>query len=144
MKLFRKVIAISLLSISLLYNQVNTEAMRDNSLLPGIHHKLELDFAYVSGITEIFNLNGTYRADYLSNSNLHGFFVWKYDRAFEKSMYTFLTAYSMKQFPLLKGPTASGKHVLLQEVARILAQNLMIRPVSPMISPSRIIQVSTL
>ena len=65
--------------------------------------------------------------------------VW--DRAFEKSMYTFLTAFSMKQFPLLKGPTASGKHVLLQEVARILAQNLMIRPVSPMIAPQRVIQV---
>ena len=65
--------------------------------------------------------------------------VW--DRSFEKSMYTFLTAFSNKQFPLLKGPTASGKHVLVQEVARILAQNLMIRPITPMTSPQRIIQV---
>ena len=66
--------------------------------------------------------------------------VW--DRSFEKSMYTFLTAFSNKQFPLLNGPTASGKHVLIQEVARILAQNLMIRPITPMTSPQRIIQVS--
>jgi putative salt-induced outer membrane protein YdiY len=84
MKLFRKVIAITLLLISFVYNQVNTEAIRGNNLLPGIHHNLELDFAYISGNTEILNLNGSYRADYVSNSNWHGFFVWKYDRAFKK------------------------------------------------------------
>ena len=84
MKLFRKVIAITLLLISSVYSQVNTEAIRGNNLLPGIHHNLELDFAYISGNTEILNLNGSYRADYVSNSNWHGFFVWKYDRAFEK------------------------------------------------------------
>lgn len=64
--------------------------------------------------------------------------VW--DRFFEKSMYTFLTAFSNKQFPLLKAPTSSGKHVLVQEVARILAQNLVVRPITPMTSPLRIIE----
>ena len=68
--------------------------------------------------------------------------VW--DRCFEKSMYTFLTAFSNKHFPLMKGPTASGKHVLVTEVARILAQNLMIRPITPMTPPERIIQVRNL
>ena len=66
MKLFQKVIAITLLLISFVYNQVNTEAIRGNNLLPGIHHNLELDFAYISGNTEILNLNGSYRADYVS------------------------------------------------------------------------------
>ena len=77
-----------------------------------------------------------YQYEYLGDCSHQ---VW--DRSFEKSMYTFLTAFSNKQFPLLKGPTASGKHVLVQEVARILAQNLMIRPITPMTPPERIIQV---
>lgn len=64
--------------------------------------------------------------------------VW--DRSFEKSMYTFLTAFSMKQFPWLKGPTASGKHVLVHEVSRILAQNLVVKSITPMTSPTQIIQ----
>ena len=72
MKLFRKVIAITLLLISFVYSQVNTEAIRGNNLLPGIHHNLELDFAYISGNTEILNLNGSYRTDYVSNSNQSG------------------------------------------------------------------------
>ena len=71
MKLFRKVITITLVWISFLYNQVNTEDMRSNNLLPGVHHKLELDFAYISGNTEILNLNGVYHADFVSNSNCY-------------------------------------------------------------------------
>jgi len=55
MKNFRKVIAITLLLISFVYNQVNTEAIRGNNLLPGIHHNLELDFAYISGNTDPIN-----------------------------------------------------------------------------------------
>jgi len=78
-------IIITLLCISSLYSQVNTEAMRRDNQLPGVQNNLEFDFAYISGNTEILNLNGSYRADYVSNSNWYGFFVWKYDRAFEKS-----------------------------------------------------------
>jgi hypothetical protein len=65
--------------------------------------------------------------------------VW--DRTFEKSMYTFLTAFWMKNFPLIKGPSSSGKHVLVQEVSRILAQNLIVRPVTPMTTPFRMTKV---
>ncbi len=64
--------------------------------------------------------------------------VW--DRTFEKSMYTFLTAFSYKQFPLLRGATAAGKLTLVQEISRILAQNLVVRPVTPMTPPGRVIQ----
>ena len=93
MKLFRKVIVITFLWISFLYNQVNTEALRDDNQLPGVQHNLELDFAYISGNTEIVELNGSYRADYVSSSNWYGFFVWKYDRAFEKSKEDFNFTY---------------------------------------------------
>ena len=89
MKLFRKVIVITFLWISFLYNQVNTEALRSDNQLPGIQHNMELDFAYISGNTEIIELNGSYRADYVSSSNWYGFLIWKYDRAFEKSKENF-------------------------------------------------------
>ena len=85
MKLFRKVIVLTLLHISSLFSQVNTEAMRGDNQLPGVQHSMELDFAYISGNTELFELNGSYRADIVSKSNWYGFFIWKYDRAFEKS-----------------------------------------------------------
>ena len=74
-----------LLCISSLNSQVNTEAMRGDNLLPGVQHNLEFDFAYIAGNAELIELNGSYRADYVSHSNWNGFFVWKYDRAFEKS-----------------------------------------------------------
>ena len=64
--------------------------------------------------------------------------VWT--RSFEKSMYTFLTAYSMKYFPLIKGNSSLGKHVLVQEVARMLAQNLIDRPITPLTGSERVIQ----
>ena len=110
MKLFLKVIAITLLCISFLYNQVNTESLRDNNLLPGIHHNLELDFAYISGNTEILNLNGSYRTDYVSNSNWHGFFVWKYDRAFEKSKEDF----TYKGFGHLRATKPIKSHIYFE------------------------------
>lgn len=110
MKIFLKVIAITLLCISFLYNQVNTESLRGNNLLPGIHHNLELDFAYISGNTEILNLNGSYRADYVSNSNWHGFFVWKYDRAFEKSKENF----AYKGFGHLRATKPIKSHIYFE------------------------------
>ena len=90
MKLFRKVVVLTHLCISFLLSQVNTEAMRGDNQLPGVQHNMELDFAYISGNTELIELNGSYRADYVSSSNLYGFFVWKYDRAFEKTKEDFL------------------------------------------------------
>ncbi len=59
--------------------------MRGDNQLPGVQHNLELDFAYISGNSELIELNGSYRADFASLSNLNGFFIWKYDRAFENS-----------------------------------------------------------
>ena len=114
MKLFRKVIAITLLLISFVYNQVNTEAIRGNNLLPGIHQNLDLNFAYISGNTEILNLNGSYRADYVSNSNWHGFFVWKYDRAFEKSKEDF----TYKGFGHLRATKPIKSHIYFEGFAQ--------------------------
>jgi len=50
----------------------------------------------------------------------------------EKSVYTFLTAFSLKYFPIFNGRFATGKNTTITEVARMLAQNLIIRPVTPM------------
>ena len=85
MKLFQTVIISALWCISSLFSQVNTEAMRDSKQLPGLHHQLNLSYSYISGSSEIMFLHGKYRMDYHPKSNWHGFFVTKYDRAFEKS-----------------------------------------------------------
>ena len=86
-------------------------------------------------VVEMLIVKEKYLYEYLGDCSHQ---VW--DRFFEKSMYTFLTAFSLKQFPLMQGPTASGKHVLVQEVARILAQNLMIKPVTPMTTSAMLTQ----
>ena len=44
-----------------------------------------MSFAYISGTSEIMFLKGNYRIDYQSQSDWSGFFITKYDRAFEKS-----------------------------------------------------------
>ena len=85
MKLFQTVIISALWCISSLFSQVNTEAMRDSKQLPGLHHQLNLSYAYISGNSEIMVLHGKYRMDYHPKSNWHGFFVTRYDRAFEKN-----------------------------------------------------------
>ena len=56
--------------------------------------------------------------------------VW--DKALEKAIYTFLTAFTLKIFPIFKGKFSSGKVTTISEVSRMLAQNLIIRPITPM------------
>ena len=85
MKLFQMVIITILLCISSLFSQVNTEAMRNQQETPGINQNLDFSFVYISGNSDIMILNGNYRIDFHSKSKWHGFFVMKYDRAFEKS-----------------------------------------------------------
>ena len=80
----KKIILLNtLLFSSLIWCQVNTESMREENLSRGIHQKMDLSFSYISGISEIMVLKGDYRIDYQSKSNWNGFFVTKYDRAFE-------------------------------------------------------------
>ena len=74
-----------LLFSSLIFCQVNTEAMRAENLSAGIHQKMNMSFSYISGNSEIMILRGDYRIDYQSQSDWSGHFITKYDRAFEKS-----------------------------------------------------------
>ena len=85
MKLFQMVIITILFSVSSLFCQVNTESMRGQHDTLGTYQNMDLSFSYISGNSEIMVLNGSYRVDYYSQSTWHGFFVAKYDRAFEKS-----------------------------------------------------------
>ncbi len=61
-----KIVFIStLLSVSIAWCQVNTEAMRRDDQALGLNHHLKLDFSYFSGNTEIIQFMGSYRMDYL-------------------------------------------------------------------------------
>ena len=84
MKLLQIVIFTACLFLSSLYSQVNTESLRRENSIPGVHHNMALDFSYYSGNSEIIQLMGSYRMDYLSNSNWYGFLKGQYNRAFEK------------------------------------------------------------
>ena len=57
-----------------------------------------MSFTYISGTSEIMFLKGNYRIDYQSQSDWSGFFITKYDRAFEKSE----DAFSNKGFGQLR------------------------------------------
>ena len=50
-----------------------------------LNREIRSHFSYISGDSELLNLNGLYRVDYVAKSDWSGFFIWKYDRAFEKS-----------------------------------------------------------
>ena len=77
------------LSITSLTSQVNTEAMRDNTNIPGAHHNLRASCSYISANSEILFINGNYRLDYNSMSQWKYFFIAKYNHEFEKSKYPF-------------------------------------------------------
>ena len=85
-----KIVFIStLLTASIAWCQVNTEAMRSDDQLLGLTHHLTLDFSYFSGNAEIIQLMGSYRMDYLLKSNWYGFLSGQYNRAFEKTQEDF-------------------------------------------------------
>ena len=82
----KKIIVLNtLLFSSLVWCQINTETLRGDHATPGISQNLNLSFAYISGTSKIIFLNASYRLDYTAKSNWYGFFVTKYDRAFEES-----------------------------------------------------------
>jgi hypothetical protein len=85
-----KIVFIStLLTISIIWCQVNTEAMRSDDQEPGLRHHLTMDFSYFSGNAEIIQLMGSYRMDYLLQSSWYGFLSGQYNRAFEKDQEDF-------------------------------------------------------
>ncbi len=71
--------------INISYGQINTEAMRNNNQIPGLHHQLNMSFSYISGNSEFIMFQGNYRLDYHSKQKWHGFFIISHDRAHEKS-----------------------------------------------------------
>ena len=85
-----KIVFIStLLTISIIWCQVNTESLRRDDQVPGLSHHLKLDFSYFSGNAEIIQLMGSYRMDYLLQSSWYGFLSGQYNRAFEKDQEDF-------------------------------------------------------
>jgi len=84
--MIKKILFSTLLCFSLIWCQINTESMRGEYDVPGLSQNMDLSFAYISGTSsKIIVLNASYRLDYTAKSNWYGFFVTKYDRAFEKS-----------------------------------------------------------
>ena len=81
----KTIFIITMLTCHLIWSQVNTEAMRKENQTTGVNQNIALDFSYFSGSSEIIQLMGSYRMDYLLNSNWYGFINGYYNRAFEKN-----------------------------------------------------------
>ena len=59
---------------SLLWGQINTEAMRKRDLSPGLHSDLSIDVSLIAGNSTLQNARGTLRFDYLKGA-AHTFLV---------------------------------------------------------------------
>ena len=82
--MIKSVFMSTILISSFTWCQVNTESMREDNKSPGVTHNMALDFSYFSGKSEIIQLIGSYKMDYLSNSNWYSFLAGQYNRAFER------------------------------------------------------------
>jgi len=70
---------VALLLPSLLAAQVNTEALRKETLSPGLHTTLGADLGCIAGNSNLFQLRSNLRFDYLTGGN-HFFLVTQYQR----------------------------------------------------------------
>ena len=69
---------------SLLLCQVNTESMRSSSSQDGFQNKFDLEIGYEKANSEVLELSGQYRFDYIKQDNFHSFMVVNLNNGYEK------------------------------------------------------------
>ena len=92
------VFIIAMLTFPLIWSQVNTEAMRKENQSAEVNHNIALDFSYFSGGSEIIQLMGSYRMDYLLNSTWYGFINGYYLGNLSGSTYEKITYFQETNF----------------------------------------------
>ena len=69
---------------SLIFSQVNTEAMRNTKDRSGFENTLGFDFGFEKSKEEVFEIAGKYRLDFLGKNGLQSFLVLSYENGYEK------------------------------------------------------------
>ena len=73
-----------LILTSVLVSQVNTESMRSSSNQDGFQNKFDLDIGYEKANSEVLELSGQYRFDYIKQDNFHSFMIINLNNGYEK------------------------------------------------------------
>ena len=83
-KMENRIILGLLILTSVLVSQVNTESMRSSSNQDGFQNKFDLDIGYEKANSEVLELSGQYRFDYIKQDNFHSFMVINLNNGYEK------------------------------------------------------------
>jgi hypothetical protein len=71
-------------AFSILQGQVNTEAMRSEDNSDGFTNQFHMEMGYEKANTEVLQLAGEYRLDYVKQKNFHSFMVINLENGYEK------------------------------------------------------------
>jgi len=71
-------------AFSILQGQVNTEAMRSEDNGDGFTNQFHMEMGYEKANTEVLQLAGEYRLDYVKQKNFHSFMVINLENGYEK------------------------------------------------------------
>jgi len=71
--------------LGLCFSQINTESMRNESLIDGIQNKITVNFTLEKADVEVVEFETKYRLDYAVNQNLTSFFIVNYKNGYLKS-----------------------------------------------------------
>ena len=71
-------------AFSILQGQVNTEAMRSEDNSDGFTNHFHMEMGYEKANTEVLQLAGEYRLDYVKQKNFHSFMVINLENGYEK------------------------------------------------------------
>lgn len=73
------------LFLGLGFSQINTESMRNESLIDGIQNKITVNFTLEKADVEVVEFETKYRMDYAINQNLVSFFIVNYKNGYQKN-----------------------------------------------------------
>ena len=66
--------------LTLVFGQVNTEAMRNNTKDSGFINTLGIDFGFEKSKEEVLDIAGKYRLDFIGKNGLNSFFILNYEK----------------------------------------------------------------
>ena len=69
---------------SILQGQVNTEAMRSEDNSDGFNNRFNLDLGFEKVNSEVLDIAGEYRLDYVKQKNFHSFMVINLENGYEQ------------------------------------------------------------
>ena len=99
----KKYFIYGMLSVSsILLGQVNTEAMRSADNSDGFNNRFNLNLRFEKVNSEVLDLIGEYRLDYVKQGNFHSFMLINLEKGYEKENDLLKNTYTNKGFAHLR------------------------------------------